>query len=231
MNGVRTGLRWHAVDASGFDLASGAAPKPPGATSPAAALASAPEVIWPLQVVADDGRRVGLAEALGSGGAAVENLLGDLRRRPSGLPVDDVASHASATPAGPVGLPLAMVPLTEGVERSAMVDATWFEKVDRRRAAPRTALVASGRGAELEAALHVTMLLATEILDPADDTDVEAHVASGAQLWLLAGAVAWALAGTGANPFGPWSELVAAGLWPIGPSGGQLVVSAGATAP
>ncbi|CAN5219207.1 hypothetical protein BH24ACT1_BH24ACT1_12830 [soil metagenome] len=230
MNGVRTRPGWHAVDAAGRDLASGAVPELPGATSPAAALAGAPVIAWPLQVVADDGRRVGLAEALGSGGAAVERLLTDLRRRAPGLAATEVSARASSTPAGPVDLPLVVVPLAEGVERSAEVDETWFDEVDRRRAVPRSDLVAAGRGGELEAALHVTMLLATEALDPADDTDVEAHVASGAQLWLLAGAVTWALAGAGANPFGPWSELVAAGMWPIGPSGGRLVVSAGTRA-
>lgn len=227
MNGIRTRPGWHAVDAAGRDLASGAVPEAPGATSPAEALAGAPVVAWPLQVVADDGRRVGLAGALGSGGVAVERLLGDLRRGAAGPPGASVAALASATPAGPVDLPLAVVSLAEGVERSAEVDADWFEEVDRRRSAPRSELLAAGRGTELEAALHVTMLLATEALDPADDTDVEAHVASGAQLWLLAGAVTWALAGTGTNPFGPWSELVASGLWPIGPSGGRLVISAG----
>ncbi len=229
MGGVSTELTWHAVDASGYDLASGAAPGSRGAVSPATALSCAPVVTWPLRVVADDGRQVGLAEALGTGGGAVEHLLDQLRRRTPGLSATAVASLASTTPAGPVDLPLVVVPLGEGVERSAAVDQAWFDEVDRRRSAPRAALVAAGRGPELEAALHVTMLLATEALDPADDTDVGAHVASGAQLWLLGGAVAWALADAGANPFGPWSELVAAGMWPIGPSEGQLVVSSGAT--
>ena len=227
MNGVPTRARWHAVDGAGCHLATGAVPQAPGATSPAAARSAAPVVTWPLQVVADDGRRIGLAGALGSGGVAIERLLGDLRPGATGKPSASVAALASATPAGPVDLPLAVVSLAEGVERSAGVDADWFDEVDRRRSAPRSELLATGRGAQLEAALHVAMLLATEALDPADDTDVEAHVASGAQLWLLAGAVTWALAGTGSNPFGPWCELVAAGLWPIGPSGGRLVVSAG----
>jgi len=201
-----------------------------GAWRAADALAAIPVVIWPLQVVADDGQRVGLAEALGPGGSAVEQLLNHLRRPPSGFPVGKVAGLASATPAGPVDLPLALVPLTEGVERSTTVDADWMEEVDHIRSAPRATLVAAGRGPELEAALHVSMLLATEALDPAVDSDVAAHVASGAQLWLLAGAVTWALADHAANPFGPWSELVAERLWPIGPSEGRLVVSAGATA-
>ena len=227
MNTVSTPSHWHAVDASGCDLASGTAPGPAGATSPAAAVAGAPAVTWPVRVQADDGRQVGLAEALGPGGVVVEHLLAQLRRRSSGLPAGELARRARATPAGAVDLPLAVVGLDQGVDLSAAVDRAWFDEVDRRRSEPRTALVAAGRGPQLEAALHVTMLLATEALDPSDDTDVDAHVASGAQLWLLGGAVTWALAGI-TNPFGPWSELVAAGLWPIGPSGGQLVVSAGA---
>lgn len=227
MSTVGTGTGWHAVDASGHDLASGLAPAPPGATSPATAVAGAPVVTWPLRVQAGDGRSVGLAEALGPGGIVVEHLLAQLRRRSPGHPAGEVARLARATPAGAVELPLAVVDLDEGVELSAAVDPAWFDEVDRRRSEPRAALVAAGRGPHLEAALHVTMVLATEALDPSDDTDVEAHVASGAQLWLLGGAVAWALAGI-ANPFAPWSELVAAGLWPIGPSGGRLVVSTGA---
>nr|MDQ3304981.1 hypothetical protein [Actinomycetota bacterium] len=79
MKGVATSLRavttWHAIDSSGHDLASGSAPESPGAGSPAAALADAPVLSWPVQVVADDGRRVGLAEALGPGGPTVERLL------------------------------------------------------------------------------------------------------------------------------------------------------------
>lgn len=230
MSSVHTRSSWHAVDTAGRDLSSGVVPEAPGATSPAAALACAPVVAWPLQVVADDGRRIGLAGALGSGGVAIERLLDDLWTGPAGKRSASVAALASATPAGPVDLPLAVVSVAEGVEWSAVVDAGWFDEVDRCRSAPRSGLLAAGRGVELEAALHVTMLLATEALDPADDTDVDAHVASGAQLWLLAGAVTWALAGTASNPFGPWSELVAAGLWPIGPSGGRLVVSAGRSA-
>ncbi|MDQ3305423.1 MAG: hypothetical protein M3535_05480, partial [Actinomycetota bacterium] len=199
------------------------------AESPAAALADAPVLSWPVQVVADDGRRVGLAEALGPGGPTVERLLGDLHCGVGPMSEAELTARATTTPAGPVDLPLAMVPLAEGVERSGGVDRAWFDEVDHRRSVPRSSLLAAGRGVELEAALHVAMLLATEVLDPADDSYVDAHVASGAQLWILAGAVAWTLVGSGANPFGPWAELVAAGLWPIGPSGGHLVVSAGAT--
>jgi hypothetical protein len=86
------------------------------------------------------------------------------------------------------------------------------------------ALVAAGRQVEAEAALHVTLLLATERLDPVDEGDVDAHVASGAQLWLLAGAVLSALSGIEPDPFQPWATLVTAGWWPIGPSDRRLVV-------
>lgn len=155
-----------------------------------------------------------------------------------GAPVDALAAGgpragrpglealARATPAGAVDLPLAVVTLVEGVEAAQRVDRAWLEALDRRRAAARTAVVAAGRERELEAALHVAMLVATERLDPADDADVDAHVASGACLWLVTGAVASALAGTSPDPFRPWARLVAAGWWPVGPSGGRLVLSA-----
>lgn len=225
VKGVVPGRMWHAVDGSGRDPLTAASPKLPGAPSPAAALAGAPVVTWPLHVVAQDGCRLGFADALGPGGASVERLLGRLGRRPTPTAATEMAVRATATPAGPVELPLAVVPLGEGVECSASVDPAWLNDVERRRSAPRGALLDAGRGLDLEAALHVAMLLATEALDPADDADVHAHVASGAQLWLLGGAVVWALLDTGDNPFGPWAELVVAGLWPIGPSGGRLVVS------
>lgn len=92
---------------------------------------------------------------------------------------------------------------------------------------PRRALVSAGREVELEAALHVTMLLATDRLDPDDDEDIPAHVASGAQLWLLGGAVASCLFANGIDAFASWAELVARGWWPIGPSRGRLVVAPG----
>jgi hypothetical protein len=69
------------------------------------------------------------------------------------------------------------------------------------------------------------MVEATERFDPAEDADVDAHVASGARLWLLTGAVASALSGGEPDPFGPWARLVRAGWWPVGPSDGRLVVS------
>ena len=55
---------------------------------------------------------------------------------------------------------------------------------------------------------------------------VAAHVASGARLWLLTGAVASALAAGDPDPFAPWARLVVGGWWPVGPSGGRLVVGA-----
>jgi transglutaminase-like putative cysteine protease len=69
----------------------------------------------------------------------------------------------------------------------------------------------------------VALLAATGRLD----AGVDARVASGARLWLLAGAVASALAGP-PDPFHAWGRLVAAGWWPVGPSRGRLVMSASA---
>lgn len=244
-------MRWHAVDGEGLALATGREAAPPGAPTPVAALAAAPVVRWPVGVRADDGRPLSLGQAIGPGGERVESLLARLvgARRPVGtaapatltgtastrLPpspatVTSLAALAAATPAGPVDLPLALVPLPAGVEAAADVDSAWLEEVDERRSASRRALVAARQEAELEAALHVAVLVATERLDPADDTDVGAHVASGAQLWLLTAAVASALAvasaaaGARPDPFASWAELVVAGLWPIGPSRGRLVV-------
>ncbi|MBW3548332.1 MAG: hypothetical protein KY452_09405 [Actinobacteria bacterium] len=216
---------WHAVDLRGRDLATGRIPSSPGEPSAARALAAAPVISWPPAVVSADGRRRSLGAALGAGGEAVEQLLDRLVAGPGATAVD-VASLAGATPAGPSNLPLSVVDLAEGVQRSAGLDPSWLAAVDHRRAAARVPLVAAGRNDELEAALHVAMLVATEVLDPAADADVDAHVASGAQLWLLGAAVAWALAaGGGDHPFARWAELVTAGLWPVGPSHGELVVA------
>lgn len=222
---------WHAVDDRGHDLATGRTPSAPGTPSPAAALASAPVITWPPAVVAPGARRRSLAQALGPGGDAVERLLQRLVAGPGASPEVDVASLAAAAPTGPLDLPLAVVGLAEGARCSAGVDPGWLAAVDRRRAAARPPLLAAGRADQLEAALHVAMLVATEVLDPPGAGDVDAHVASGAQLWLLGGAVAWSLAGAGGagghgrNPFGPWAELVTAGWWPVGPSRGELVVA------
>lgn len=244
---------WHAVDAEGRALATGRPPKGAGFASPEAALAAAPVAAWPMGVVDGNGRYLSLAEALGPGGERVGLLLerlavsggdgvemGERRTRTGaedrqfglgragggGLDAIDVETLASATPAGPVSLPLAVVSLQAGVEVAGAVDPVWLAEVERRRAELRRSLVAAGREAEMEAALHVAVLLGTERLDPVDDTDVDAHVASGAQLWLLAGAVVSALAATGHDAFEGWGRLVATGWWPIGPSGGCLVVCA-----
>jgi hypothetical protein len=180
-----------------------------------------------VAVVGDDGcRRMSLAEALGSGGPEVERIIAALRSPPSKVGDDDLAARARDTPAGPVWLPVEVVPLAAGIDWADSVDRSWLAAVDRRRHRARHLLADSGRGDDLEAALHVAMLVATEALDPADDRDPGAHAASGAQLWLVGAAVAWALAHPGANPFAPWAELVASGLWPIGPVQGRMVVCA-----
>jgi hypothetical protein len=174
-----------------------------------------------LGVVDGAGGLAGLAEALGPGGDRVEHLLGRLAE-----PEDvDVQGLAPSTPGGTVALPVDMVGLRAGVEAGSDVDRAWLAEVERRRDAARAALVAADRSEQLEAALNVTILLATERFDPADDADVDAHVASGARLWLLTGAVASALSGTEPDPFHAWARLVAAGWWPVGPCGGRLVVS------
>jgi len=239
-------VSWHAVDAAGLDLATGRPPRGAGWPTPATAVAAAPVATWPVAAAGQDGRTLDLAAALGPGGERVEALLEALAGRhapeagpaPDSGPVRagegvDVEALARATPAGPVAHPLAVVDLAAGVEAAERVDRAWLAAVERRRSAPRRALAAAGRGAETEAAVHLALLMGTERLDPADDADVDAHVASGAQLWLLAGAVVSALSGAEPDPFAPWARLVAAGLWPVGPSGGRLVVSAptGTSAP
>lgn len=214
-------MTWCAVDPGGRDLATGLAPRWPGRTDPAAALAAAPVVAWPVGVAREDGGRLGLAEALGRGGGRVEALLAAL---PTPTPLD--RRLVRATPAGEVRLPVSEVGLGEAVQAAGHVDGAWLREMDRRREVQRQRVVRAGREGQLEAALHVAMLVATERLDPADDGDDDAHVASGAQLWLLAAAVASALAGTEPDPFAPWSRLVAGGWWPVGPSGGRLLVTA-----
>lgn len=224
-------MSWHAVDGDGLALATGRPPQPPGAPSPAAALAAAPVATWPLTAVADDGRRVDVATALGTGGSRVAVLLE--RIATGALPPEDLdlATLASATPGGRVAFPVAMLSLFEASDAAGWVDEVWLTTVDQRRSAPRGVLVEAGRATELEAALHLTMLLATRPLD--GDCPWQARVASGAKLWLLGGAVAWALLGAdpdpdpvgdGPDPFGPWGELVSYGIWPIGPVGSRLLV-------
>ncbi len=209
-------MSWKAVDAGGGDLG-------PARPTAAAALCAAAVVAWPVGVAADDGRRLDLAAVLGAGGRRVQDLLDALS---DGDTEVDVESLARLTPAGPVDLPVDVVALPGGVAATADVDPVWLAEVERRRATLRDSVLAAGRTEELEAALHVAMLVATERLDPTDDADVDAHVASGARLWLLAGAVVSALGGADSDPFAAWAWLVVAGWWPIGPCRGRLVVSA-----
>jgi hypothetical protein len=138
---------------------------------------------------------------------------------------DDLEALARDTPAGRVDLPLVVVGLAEGARAAADVDPAWLDAMDRRRTALRDAVVAAGRGEELETALHEAILEATERFDPSDDADVDTHVASGARLWLLTGAVVSALSGADPDPFAAWGRLVEAGWWPVGPSGGRLILS------
>lgn len=168
---------------------------------------SRPAVTWP---------RAGFAAAVGPGGERVAALLDAL----TGGGDVDVPALAQETPAGRVDLPVVCVGLAAGVEAAAAVDPSWLAQVERRRSAARDDVVAAGRAEELEAALHVALLVATASVDG----DVDARIASGARLWLLAGAVASALRGQ-PDPFDAWGRLVAAGWWPVGPSGGRLVVS------
>ena len=99
--------------------------------------------------------------------------------------------------------------------------------VEARREVPRAVLESHGRSLELEAALNLAMLLGTERLvgtAGVGGDDEAARVASGARLWLLGGAVAWALLDDPDDPFAAWGELVTGGLWPVGPVDGRLVV-------
>ena len=218
MNGT-----WHAVDADGRDLRTGRPPRPPGWSSPTQALAQAPVAGWPLGVVDGEGRRLGVAESLGPGGDRVEALLGAVAGPPA--PGVDVEVLARMTPAGTVELPVQVVSVRVAVRAQGALDEAWLAEVDRRRDGGRAALAAAGRQAEMEAALNLAILMATERFDPADDTDADAHAASGARLWLLTGAVVSALAGTAPDPFAPWARLVAAGWWPVGPCRGGLVMT------
>lgn len=214
-------MTWRALDAGGCDLGTGSPPRWPGSGDPAAAVAAAPVMTWPMVVAGSDGSRTGLARALGPGGDRVEQIIDRLM---SGNGAVDVASLAHATPAGLVHAPSEIVNLRAAAEAAERVDAAWLAGADAARAAARAAVLAAGRAGQLEAGLHATLLLASARLDPAGDRDADAHAASGGQLWLLAGAVASALAGLEPDPFGPWARLVTAGWWPVGPVGGRLVV-------
>ena len=178
-----------------------------------------------MEVVGSDGSRLALGEALGPGGRRVELLLATLLADDGSSSVDP-ERLATQTPVGPLHLPVSVLGLPEAVEAAASVDPAWLAAVEQRRSAPRRALLDAGRDHQLEAALHVTVLLGAEQLDPDDHTNVNAYVASGAMLWILGGAVAWALTSAKHSPFGPWAALVTDRLWPVGPSNGRLVVSA-----
>jgi hypothetical protein len=217
---------WHAVDGEGRDPATGRVPAGAGAASPAGALLAVPVATWPLHTCADDGRTATVATALGPGGARVTCILERLATAPP--PPADLAvdALARATPAGVLDLPVARVAVDDGARAAAGVDPAWMGHVDRCRFAARDGLRAAGRETELEAALNLAMLLGTERVDR-DAGEGPARVASGARLWLLGAAVAWALAvadGDG-DPFEAWAELVSFGMWPVGPVGGRLVVS------
>lgn len=234
---TRSWVSWAAVDGRGCDLDTGSPPAPPGAVSPAAALASAAAATWPVAVVASDGRRLGLGAALGPGGDRVERLMERLLVGPvpaipgevgagATVAVETVEALARSTPLGPVAWPVRVVPRRQGVDAVAALDAGWVDRLEVRRRASRRELARRGRDTDLEAALHVAMVLATERLDPVLDDDVDAHVASGAQLWILGAAVAWCLlAPPERDPFAAWAELVVRGWWPVGPSRGRLVVA------
>lgn len=213
------------MDAGGLDLSTGRPPRWPGHPTALAALAGAPVAPWPVAVVGADGTRLGLAQALGAGGERVERLVDELAGGPTAGEDVDVEALARRTPAGPVDLPVAVVDMADASVEAARVDAGWLGRADAVRAALRREAVAAGREAALEAAVHVAVLVATERLDPPDD-DVDAHVASGARLWLVAGAVAAAVAGAEPDPFAAWARLVSAGWWPVGPAGERLVVGA-----
>lgn len=215
------------MDATGLELATGRPPRWPGHPTALAALAGAPVAPWPVSVVGADGTRLSLAGALGAGGERVQRLVDELAGAGPAGDDFDVEALARRTPAGAVDLPVAVVGLADASVEAGRVDAGWLDRADAVRAALRRDAVAAGGEAALEAAVHVAVLVATERLDPAGDGDVDAHVASGAQLWLVAGAVAAAVAGAQPDPFAAWARLVSAGWWPVGPAGKRLVVGAG----
>ncbi|HEX8770810.1 MAG TPA: hypothetical protein VF711_08590, partial [Acidimicrobiales bacterium] len=180
-------MAWHAVDTHGRDPATGRPPRPPGSPTPAAALRRVPVATWPVRAVADDGRAIDVASALGPGGVRVGRILARLAaaaRPPAGLGIDDLAR---ATPGGDLDLPVTVASGDEAVASAAIVDPEWLALVDERRSQARAALRAAGREVQLEAALNLAMLLGTEAVDGSDD-EIAARVGSGARLWLLGGA-------------------------------------------
>lgn len=211
------------MDVTGLDLNTGRPPSWPGHPTALAALAGAPVVRWPVAVLGADGTRLSFAQALGAGGERVQRLVDELAGAGSAGDLD-VEALARRTPAGAVDLPVAVVGMADASVEAGRVDGWWLDRADAVRAGLRRDAVAAGREAALEAAVHVAVLVATERLDPPEDGDVDAHVASGAQLWLVAGAVAAAVAGADPDPFAAWARLVSAGWWPVGPAGQRLVV-------
>ncbi|MFE6450582.1 hypothetical protein [Nocardiopsis dassonvillei] len=116
------------------------------------------------------------------------------------------------------------VGLAEALSLADLVDPAWVAGVEGRSDRARARLLDAGRGADLELALHMTMLLCTPCLDPADDEDVDAHAVSGALLWLACRLVGPALCG---DPDREGLEsLLADGWWPLGRVDGALVATA-----
>jgi hypothetical protein len=182
-----------------------------------------PVASWPVRVVTGGGT-MAVGDALGPGGSRVELLLDRLAAPPAPPDGSLLAALGRATPAGGLDLPVVVVDLGAGMAAAEAVDRAWMGVVDARREAPRARLRAHGRSPELEAALHLAMLVGTAGVGSEDGE--AARVASGARLWLLAGAVAWALLDDPDDPFAAWGDLVSYGLWPVGPVDGRLVVCA-----
>lgn len=218
-------MSWHAVDAEGRDLSTGRPPQPSpgGHRSPAAAVAAARTIRWPLAVVADDGGQIDLAGALGPGGAVAARLLGRIATGARLGPDADIPALARTTPLGVVDLPVVVVPAGEALDESLALPAGWLHALEFRRQQAWRALTCGGRRVELEAVLNVAVLLLADRTS-ADDPPDE-RMASGARMWLLGPALASALANQVHDPFAAWGELVAHGLLPVGPLGGRLVVA------
>lgn len=221
---------WHALDRHGATLTDGRRPTGPGAVSPAAALRAAPVVCWPIEVASGD-RRLALGQALGPGGDEVEDfledLVGDTHSGPDSadaIASSELARLAASTPAGTISAALAVLDISAGARAAVDVEPRWLAEVAEVRQLPRDILAGAGRLDQLEAALHVSMLVAAGCLARGDDGPSE-QMASGGQLWLMVGVVAWALASPGKHPFQAWGQLLTRGIWPIGPSHGRLVVS------
>jgi hypothetical protein len=214
---------WFAVDADGQDLATGRPPSGQGAASALEALTAAPVASWPLAAVRGR-RRLRLATVLGRGGRTVERLIDALAGRARQPLTADLAVLAASTPGGHVDLPLALVDPAEGARAAAGVDPLWLARLAAGRSAARGLLVSTGRSDELEAALHVALLVA-DGLQGHGEHDMAGRVVAGQRFWVLSGAIAWALTGRTRHPFRAWTSLLAGGFWPVGPSHGRLVVS------